>query len=304
VRGIATVGYKHPSGFRAELEPSYSRYDVDDPTNIGDGTITAYGGFFNLLYDLPLTPRLSLVIGGGAGWMWLDADINDPAPGLLNRARGIESGFAWQAIAGLSAALAPNFEMQLDYRYGGFADGSFATDYVGLSPAGLEDIRTHVAMLSLRWYPAMAPAAEPPPLPPPPPPPPLPPPPPPPPAPPPPPPVRTLIVFFDFDKSNLTPDALDVVTHAVRTAQDVGVVRVVVTGHTDTAHARPGTNDAYEYNLELSIRRAEVVKGEMVRQGMDPYEIETVGRSFDDPLIPTGPGVREPQNRRAVIELR
>jgi hypothetical protein len=31
--------------------------------------------------------------------------------------------------------------------------------------------------------------------------------------------------------------------------------------------------------------------------------IITLGRSFRDPLIPTGPGVREPQNRRAVIDL-
>ena len=31
--------------------------------------------------------------------------------------------------------------------------------------------------------------------------------------------------------------------------------------------------------------------------------IATVGKSFDDPLVPTGPGVREPQNRRAVIDL-
>jgi OmpA-OmpF porin, OOP family len=28
-----------------------------------------------------------------------------------------------------------------------------------------------------------------------------------------------------------------------------------------------------------------------------------VGRSFTAPLVPTGPGVREPQNRRAVIDL-
>ena len=41
----------------------------------------------------------------------------------------------------------------------------------------------------------------------------------------------------------------------------------------------------------------------MVRQGMDGTGIDTVGKSFDDPLVPTGPGVREPQNRRAVIEL-
>jgi len=27
------------------------------------------------------------------------------------------------------------------------------------------------------------------------------------------------------------------------------------------------------------------------------------GKSFHDPLVPTGPGVREPQNRRAVIDM-
>jgi OOP family OmpA-OmpF porin len=32
-------------------------------------------------------------------------------------------------------------------------------------------------------------------------------------------------------------------------------------------------------------------------------DITTVGRNFSDPLVPTGPGVREPQNRRAVIDL-
>jgi hypothetical protein len=36
---------------------------------------------------------------------------------------------------------------------------------------------------------------------------------------------------------------------------------------------------------------------------MDGSDISTVGKSFDDPLVPTGPGVREPQNRRAVIAL-
>jgi outer membrane protein OmpA-like peptidoglycan-associated protein len=41
----------------------------------------------------------------------------------------------------------------------------------------------------------------------------------------------------------------------------------------------------------------------MVRQGMTADQIETVGRSFSMPLVPTGPGVREPQNRRAVIDI-
>jgi len=56
-------------------------------------------------------------------------------------------------------------------------------------------------------------------------------------------------------------------------------------------------------NQGLSVRRAESVKGEMVREGMDGSQISIEGKSFHDPLVPTGPGVREPQNRRAVIDL-
>jgi len=108
--------------------------------------------------------------------------------------------------------------------------------------------------------------------------------------------VKTFIVFFDFDKSNLTAEAQSVVQQAVQTAKQNGFVRVVITGHTDTV----GSD---RYNQALSERRAASVKGEMVREGMDGNSIAIQGKSFHDPLVPTGPGVREPQNRRAVIDL-
>ena len=75
-----------------------------------------------------------------------------------------------------------------------------------------------------------------------------------------------------------------------------GMVRVVITGHTDTVGSQA-------YNQGLSERRATSVENEMVRLGLNGNNIQTVGRSFTDPLVPTGPGVREPQNRRAVIDL-
>ena len=108
--------------------------------------------------------------------------------------------------------------------------------------------------------------------------------------------MRTFIVFFDFDQSNLTAEAQQVVAEAVRTAMTSGMVRVVVTGHTDTVGSQA-------YNQGLSERRATSVENEMVRLGLNANNIQTVGRSFTDPLVPTGPGVREPQNRRAVIDL-
>ena len=121
-----------------------------------------------------------------------------------------------------------------------------------------------------------------------------------PPAPPPPPApaviVRNYVVFFDFDKSNLTDEARQVVSSAVDTAKRTGTARITVTGHTDTVGSQ-------RYNQRLSERRAMAVKQEMVRLGMNGSEIMTVGKSFNDPLVPTGPGVREPQNRRAMIDL-
>jgi outer membrane protein OmpA-like peptidoglycan-associated protein len=108
--------------------------------------------------------------------------------------------------------------------------------------------------------------------------------------------ARNFLVFFEFDKSNLSGEAREVVAQAVSAARQSGQVRILVTGHTDTV-------GSFRYNQALSERRARSVKSEMVRLGLDKNEIATIGKSFSDPLVPTGPGVREPQNRRAVIDL-
>ena len=108
--------------------------------------------------------------------------------------------------------------------------------------------------------------------------------------------MTTYIVFFDFNKSNLTEAAQAVVAEAVKTAKSAGFVKVQVTGHTDTV----GSD---KYNMKLSVARAQAVKDEMVREGMDGSTIAIAGKGFHDLLVPTGPGVREPQNRRAVIDL-
>lgn len=107
---------------------------------------------------------------------------------------------------------------------------------------------------------------------------------------------REFMVFFDFDRATLSPDAREIVAKAVDAAKTVGTVHIVVTGHTDTVGSR-------RYNQRLSERRAAAVKAEMIRDGLDGTMIATLGRNFSDPLVPTGPGVREPQNRRAVIDL-
>jgi OOP family OmpA-OmpF porin len=114
---------------------------------------------------------------------------------------------------------------------------------------------------------------------------------------------HTTMIFFDFDTSELTDDAREMISMAVLEAGNTGVTSVHVTGHSSNAHAEPGTDESYQYNLELSQSRAEAVRDEMVRLGMNEDIISVVAVGVDEPLVPTGPGVMEPLNRRAIIEL-
>jgi outer membrane protein OmpA-like peptidoglycan-associated protein len=72
--------------------------------------------------------------------------------------------------------------------------------------------------------------------------------------------------------------------------------RIDVTGHADRAGS-----DAY--NMALSLRRANAVKDQLVREGIAASQIAVVGRGESQPLAPTAAGVREPQNRRVEIVL-
>jgi OOP family OmpA-OmpF porin len=56
--------------------------------------------------------------------------------------------------------------------------------------------------------------------------------------------------------------------------------------------------------MGLSIRRANAVKAELIRDGVPENAITAQGFGDTHLLVPTGPGVREPQNRRVEIIIR
>ena len=105
---------------------------------------------------------------------------------------------------------------------------------------------------------------------------------------------RGYLVFFDFNKSNLTQQAAAIVDQAAKNAGPAKVTQLTVTGHTDTVGS-----DAY--NMRLSRRRAESVAAQLEKDGIASSEIEIVAKGKHDLLVPTGDGVREPQNRRVQI---
>jgi hypothetical protein len=104
----------------------------------------------------------------------------------------------------------------------------------------------------------------------------------------------TFMVFFDWDSSRLSPTALNVITQAVTAFRSTGNARITATGHTDTSGPE-------SYNMALSLRRANAVKNELVRQGVPADAVAVVGKGESQLLVPTGDNVREPQNRRVEI---
>ncbi len=292
------VGYGLGNGLRLEIEGDYANNHVRGvklglPERAG-GYEQQYGGFLNGLFDFDLGLPVFPYLGVGVGYQEVELNgINSSAPGTIINGRGTErqGNFAYQAIAGVSYPLSvlPGLSLTAEYRFIGvltppaYARGTGnALNSVALVPrATFGNIFNHEILFGVRYAfnaappPVLAPDA----------------------PPPGPAAARTYLVFFDWDRADLTDRARQVVAAAAQATTRVQVTRIEVSGHTDTS----GTA---RYNQELSLRRAQSVAAELVRRGVPPAAITTQGLGFGRPLVSTGPGVREPQNRRVEIVLR
>ena len=104
-------------------------------------------------------------------------------------------------------------------------------------------------------------------------------------------------MFFDWDKAVLTDRARQIVSEAATNSTKVQFTRIEVDGYTDTS----GTP---KYNQGLSMRRAQSVAAELVKDGVAKGAILIQGFGETHLLVHTGMGVREPQNRRVEIIIR
>ena len=74
-------------------------------------------------------------------------------------------------------------------------------------------------------------------------------------------PARSYLVFFDWDKATLTDRARQIIAEAADNSTHVQYTRIEVNGYTDTS----GTP---QYNMGLSVRRANAVKAELIKDGV------------------------------------
>ena len=236
----------------------------------------------------PVTP----FVGVGAGYLWTDEQVNYSYAGHSGSIRGTTGGFAYQGIVGAAFDTGiPGFQVTAQYRMigqpGTFRNGAF-NDSATNGNVNFDHRFNHLFMVGLRYAFDTAP-------------------PPPPPAPavvaaPAPLPARSYLVFFDWDKADLTARARQIVAEAAQASTHVQTTRIEVNGYTDNSSAHPGPRGE-KYNLGLSLRRANSVKAELVRDGVPATAIDIHGYGEAHPLVPTGPNTREPQNRRVEIIL-
>ncbi len=104
------------------------------------------------------------------------------------------------------------------------------------------------------------------------------------------------MVFFGFDKSDIRPSERPKIESAAAEARARDARQVTVVGHTDTA-------GPLEYNMALSLRRADSVRESLILSGVPAGTVEVIARGETDPRLPTGDGVPKQENRRAEILL-
>ena len=303
--GLGSLGWGFGNGLRAEVEGNYRESEIDritGPTGrVGSsGYLRQYGAMGNVLFDFDLSSfgirpdGFMPYIGGGAGYVWTDiknARLNIGTTGY--RLDDSDGRFAYQAILGAAWGLGgavPGLSLTSEVRYFGTLDPKINLDRTsGPAQAGAPgslklDNNNISVLLGLRYAlfaPAPAPVAAATPV-----------------APPPPAAAaRTYLVFFDWNRADLTSRAREIIAEAAQNARRVSSTRIEVAGHAD----RSGTP---QYNQRLSQRRAEVVASELVARGISREEIGITAYGESRPLVPTADGVREPQNRRVEIVLR
>ena len=297
--GNTSVGYGFGNGIRSEIEGYYRQNSLHRTTGLpfptaSGGDTNNYGVMVNALYDFGVSfYGVQPYAGVGVGWQHSElSNVRVAAPGFLLRGNNGHDDPAFQGIVGVSYPLdsVPGLSLTAEYRVrGAFPDSSsYRTQVFSGSTAGSAKLHSdtelnHNVLVGFRYAFNAAPAA-----------------------------VtvgetvpapaastlsRSYLVFFDWDRADMTDRARQIVAEASAASMRMAMTRIEVSGHADAS----GTA---AYNRGLSERRANAVTAELVRHGVPRDSISVHGYGDTRPLVPTAAGVREPQNRRVEIVMR
>jgi outer membrane protein OmpA-like peptidoglycan-associated protein len=102
-----------------------------------------------------------------------------------------------------------------------------------------------------------------------------------------------------FQSGSSIPDSAssELLTEIMQLINERPYPQVSIIGHTDTMGDK-------ELNNLLSMERAEAIRAMLADEGVSSEIMEVSAHGQNDPLVPTGPDVSEPRNRRVEILVR
>jgi len=100
-------------------------------------------------------------------------------------------------------------------------------------------------------------------------------------------------IFFSFDRSDISPEAREILTRQADWLRRYPNVTVTIEGHCDERGTR-------EYNLALGERRAQAAKNVLVALGISASRISTISYGKERPAVVGSTEEAYAQNRRAV----
>jgi outer membrane protein OmpA-like peptidoglycan-associated protein len=108
---------------------------------------------------------------------------------------------------------------------------------------------------------------------------------------------RHFTLYFRFESDELTDASRALLPEILSSVKQRAVPEVVIVGHTDTM----GTA---RKNVELGLKRATMVRDQLVGVGLDAKLIEVTSHGEADLLVVTRNETAEPRNRRVEISVR
>jgi OOP family OmpA-OmpF porin len=102
--------------------------------------------------------------------------------------------------------------------------------------------------------------------------------------------------FFDFDKSALKPEGKAKLDDLIGKMKGMNLEVIIAVGHTDSI----GTE---QYNMGLSVRRANAVKEYLVSKGVEKNRVYTEGKGELQPIASNKTSEGRAKNRRVEIEM-
>lgn len=110
-------------------------------------------------------------------------------------------------------------------------------------------------------------------------------------------PPAKFILYFLQNSNELTDESKTMLPQIIQTFRERKATDIVISGHTDTFGEK-------DYNYELALYRAKVLRDILVVNGADPANIKVVSHGEGNPLIKTEDEVEEPKNRRVEVVIK